>query len=544
MTPSLIDRWSRGWRGPWLAALITLIAILPGLIALPATDRGETRLAEASAQMLESGDFVATAVNDQASDRRPAGLHWLQAAVVAIVSDAEARQIWAYRLPGLLGAMIAAAACAWGGAGLFGPGAGLLAGSLLGSSFLLSTAGVVDAPSALLCGGVTLAVSALARLYLAATGALVCGRATRVLLWLGLGLAALAGGPIGPAVVILTGAALWSVDRAAPWPRSLGWGWGVILTATLVGPSWVAGAINPMDGAAPRWPGLGAVERAPGFHLLVAPLMLFPLVLPLPSAAALAWRGRREPAVKVALCWLLPSWLMLEFGRGHPLAGGLIVYGPIAWLAGAAFARGGRAPRLGVGMQLLTGLIWVAAVLYAGAHFGGRAAVMWSLAAAGLLAAASVCASLAGSRAPIGLRRPWRMIGLALALGVLAHGVVLAGVGPRLHALWVAQRAAAALGKAGLDPRGGVTPGPVALIGYGEPSLTFALGGLTEALLAEDAAAAIGQGRPAVVEARQQAAFLAALTVAGRRARQIGEVDGFDYANNKPVRLILYAAGP
>ena len=164
MTPSLIDRWSRGWRGPLLAALIALAAALPGALALPVTDRDEARLAEASAQMLETGDFTAIAVDDQASDRRPAGVHWLQAAAVAITSNAEARHIWAYRLPALAGAMLAAAACAWGGAALFGAAAGLLAGGLFGASLLLSTAGAVDAPAALLCAGVTLAVSALGRL--------------------------------------------------------------------------------------------------------------------------------------------------------------------------------------------------------------------------------------------------------------------------------------------------------------------------------------------------------------------------------------------
>jgi hypothetical protein len=99
------------------------------------------------------------------------------------------------------------------------------------------------------------------------------------------------------------------------------------------------------------------------------------------------------------------------------------------------------------------------------------------------------------------------------------------------------------LTKAGLDPRAGVTPGPIAVVGYGEPSLTFALGGLTEALEPQEAAAAVGEGRPALVEARQEEAFLAALALAHRPVRAMGEIDGFDYAKAKPVRLILYAAG-
>ena len=55
---ALLERFGRGWRGPALAALIALVAGLPGLLALPPLDRDESRFAEASAQMLESGDYV------------------------------------------------------------------------------------------------------------------------------------------------------------------------------------------------------------------------------------------------------------------------------------------------------------------------------------------------------------------------------------------------------------------------------------------------------------------------------------------------------
>ena len=50
MTPSLLDRWTRGWRGPAMAALVALVSVLPGVLFLPATDRSEARLAEASAR--------------------------------------------------------------------------------------------------------------------------------------------------------------------------------------------------------------------------------------------------------------------------------------------------------------------------------------------------------------------------------------------------------------------------------------------------------------------------------------------------------------
>src|SRR4051812_2892704 len=106
-----LGRFARGWRGPALAALIALLAGLPGLIAVPPLDRDESRFAQATAQMLETGDFVVIRYQDSPRFKKPVGIHWLQALSVSAFSSPEAREIWAYRIPSLLGAMLAAAAC-------------------------------------------------------------------------------------------------------------------------------------------------------------------------------------------------------------------------------------------------------------------------------------------------------------------------------------------------------------------------------------------------------------------------------------------------
>ena len=90
-------------------------------------------------------------------------------------------------------------------------------------------------------------------------------------------------------------------------------------------------------------------------------------------------------------------------------------------------------------------------------------------------------------------------------------------------------RAAAALGRAGLDPKNGVAPGPVAVAGYAEPSLVFALGTATDLGDAAEAAGALADGQPALVEHRQEPALVAALKAARTPARRVGEVDGYDY---------------
>src|ERR1700742_26734 len=125
MLDAQLARLSRGWRGPALAALIAFLAGLPGLLAVPPLDRDESRFAQATAQMLETGDFVVIRFQDEPRFKKPVGIHWLQAGCRPLLSQAESREIWAYRIPSLLGAMLAAAACAWGAAAFFGGPTGL-----------------------------------------------------------------------------------------------------------------------------------------------------------------------------------------------------------------------------------------------------------------------------------------------------------------------------------------------------------------------------------------------------------------------------------
>ena len=127
-----------------------------------------------------------------------------------------------------------------------------------------------------------------------------------------------------------------------------------------------------------------------------------------------------------------------------------------------------------------------------------------------------------------------------VTLGVLAHDVLAAGLAPTLQPLWVSSRVAQAVRRANLDPRNGVIPGPIAVAGYAEPSLVFLLGTRTELGDAAAAAVAIADGRPAIVEAREQTGFLNALKDEDARAVPAGEVKGLNYSKGKPVDLILY----
>ncbi len=546
-----IERWSRGWRGPALAALIAFLAGLPGVFAVPPLDRDESRFAQATAQMLETGDFVVIRFQDEPRFKKPVGIYWLQAGSVALLSEAEARDIWAYRIPSLLGAMLAAAACAWGAAAFFGGPVGLLAGATLASTFLLSSEAFIAKTDAVLCGTTTLAVAAFARLYASSRGEIHAGRLTRLLFWAGLSAAVLVKGPVGLMVVALTAITLWIWDRKASWIKDMGWSWGLILFAAVVGP-WAWAVTVATDGGfwsaalvgdlAPKLAGGQESHGAfPGYHTLATPLLFFPATLLLPAALTYGWRHRAEPGVRFALAWLIPAFLVFELTPTKLVHYTLPTYGALAWLAAAALREplGVRVRWIGAGLSAFVGVLLAGGVGYLMSQYGDTSDIPAALTAGALLAAAG----LAGAYMLMKGRAATALV-TAGALGILGHTALVAGLAPRLEPLWLSQRTEHALAQARLLPRQGIAPAPVAVAGYAEPSLVFALGTPTDLGGPDQAAEALADNRPAVVESREQKAFDAAIKARGLRPRQIGEVTGLDYSNGDDTTLRIYAPPP
>ena len=547
-----LDRFSQGWRAPAFAALVALLAGLPGVFAMPPLDRDESRFAQATAQMLESGDFVVIRFQDQPRFKKPVGIHWLQAASVALVSQAEDREIWAYRLPSLLGAMLAAAACAWGASVFFGGPTGLLAGAILGSTFLLSTEAFIAKTDAVLAGTTTLALAALARIYAASRDGPPAGRITRLLFWLGLSVSILVKGPVGLMVVTLTALSLSVWDRKGAWLKHLGWTWGLILLAAIVGP-WAAAVTVATDGGfwstafgadfAPKLVGGQESHGAPpGYHTLLTPLLIFPGALLLPAALALGWRARNEPGVRFALCWLIPAFIVFEATPTKLVHYTLPTYGALAWLMAAAVMRppiGQVARWIGIVLSALVGLVFGAAVFYLYGEYGDPGDLPATIATALLLAGAGLT----------GAYLLWRgdalkAICAAGALTVLGHGAFAGAFAPNLEPLWLSRRTEEVLARAQLLPRQGIAPPPIAVAGYAEPSLVFALGTSTDLGDVPEAIEALSEQRPAVVEGREQKAFEAALKAQGIKAREIGKVEGLDYSNGDETTLRIYAPAP
>lgn len=544
------------WRMLALLALV-LACLLPGFFSIPVVDRDEGRFAQASRQMLESGDFVVPRLGGETRFKKPIGIYWLQSAAVSLTGLGPQAPIWAFRLPSLAGALIAVFLTYAVGRRLFDEDTGFIAAALLGCSLMLSVEARLAKTDAAQLAAALAAQWVLARAYLD-------GRATRrntpnrtdgrlplgqvLLFWGAIGVGILIKGPIVPLLVALTVAALVLWDRKAAWLKALRPGLGVAFMLLIVLPWLIAIAVQAGSGFFHESVGvdlLGKVATGqeshgapPGAHLLVTSVAFWPGAALAVAAAPWAWANRTNPAVRFCLCWLVPFWLVFEFIATKLPHYTLPAYPALALIAAAALAA--REPaREARWMRIL-----VAAAAAGGAISAFAGPIGLQVLENRLSPAAWVLTGLVVMIAAYALRQAL-IAGTRAALPVLLieaavlYALLFGLVAPQMHSLWLAPRLAAAIGQ-------NACPAPRILIaGYGEPSVLFTLGEQTRFGNGVDAADLIAAGtgcRVAVVAQAQMALFEARRAALGLDAAPAAVVEGINSGNLRPMRLSLFVA--
>jgi 4-amino-4-deoxy-L-arabinose transferase-like glycosyltransferase len=550
----MIERAATGWRPYLLLALLCLGLYLPGIAALPVLDRDEARFAQATRQMLETGDFLRIRFQDEARNKKPAGIHWLQAAAVAALSDAESTAIWPYRVPSLLGAAAAVLLTFALGRGLVGAPAALVGAALLAGCLDLVTEAHVAKTDAVLLATIVAAQGALGEIYARARrGGGHPGWGWPLLFWTAQGLGVLVKGPVTPLVSALTAATLALADRDARWLRGLRPFWGLPLLVAIAGP-WLVAITLATHGAflgeAVGHDLLGKVGGAqeshgapPGYYLALLAATFWPASLFVGAALLHGWRERAAAAERFLLAWAVPFWVVLELVPTKLPHYILPAHPALALLAGRALVMAGEgfaARRRWVdavvfALWAVVGLALAALLVGAPLEFGR------GMAAAGLVAAAVVVVL----GAPL-LRAGWRGMAPGLAarttlLALIVLPLAFSAVAPGLDGLWLSRSAAAAVARYH-PPR----DAPIAAVGYSEPSLVFLLGTRTRLVSAEGAAEAMteARGAAALVSDREDEAFRRALAARGWTARVEDRVAGLDYSTGRRMVLTLYSGAP
>ncbi|HKT18087.1 MAG TPA: glycosyltransferase family 39 protein [Stellaceae bacterium] len=538
-----------GWRPYALLLLLCLGLYLPGFASLPVTDRDEARFAQASRQMLETGDYVNIRFQDEARNKKPAGIYWLQAAAVSVLSDAKSAAIWPYRVPSLLGATIAALMTFGMGSAVVGRKGAFLGAALLAASIELVVEAHLAKTDAVLLACITAAQLALARLYLAARQGAQADWRIALLFWLALAFGILVKGPVGPAVSALTIILLGIADREWRWLKALRPARGLALLIVMVAP-WLIAISTTTEGAflsqslGSDFLGklIGSQEShgaPPLLYLVTLAIAFWPGVLFLGPAIAWAWKHRSDGPERFLIAWAVPFWIVLELVPTKLPNYLLPAYPALALMIGRALvAAADGAFASWRWLDRGVAVIWAAASLGLAAvlvltpmQFGNGDAS--GLVAAAILLFLATRIGFAFWRGAAAFLVPRTII---LALLVLPLG--FAFVAPQLDRLWLSRAAAELVARNAPAQDAPV----VAAAGYAEPSLVFLLGTRTMLVDPGRAAAHVAAvpGALALVESRSDAAFRADLAVQGKVPRVLGKVSGLDYSNGRPMILTLY----
>jgi 4-amino-4-deoxy-L-arabinose transferase-like glycosyltransferase len=274
----------------------------------------------------------------------------------------------------------------------------------------------------------------------------------------------------------------------------------------------------------------------PGYYLALLAVTAWPASLFIPLGLAAAWKGRGTPALRFALAWVVPGWIMFEAVPTKlphyvmPLYPTLILLAAHAAVAGlAAVGRWRWAMDAWTVIWASVGLVLGGLGIVATIIFGDGVSLAALAAAAAAMAA--IAAAIVRSR-----RDAPEAVAAALAGAVVVFGLLFALVLPRLDGLWLGRTAAALLAREGVPASRAVT------VGYSEPSLVFLAGtdiafaNVYDAIrrLASDPASVI------LVGDRDRPRFVAITAALGLDLAEGPSIRGFNYSRGRWTELTLY----
>ncbi len=539
--------------------LLCLAFFVPGTFSLPPLDRDESRFAQASKQMLESGDYVNISFNDGARNKKPAGIHWMQSFTAWMAGGPEEAGIWAYRLPSAIGAVIAVLLLHWAARRLFDEETALLAAALMGAAMALVAETNISKTDGVLLATVVGMQCVLLRFYLARHGTNQVaddgppGLGLAMAFWVAMGISLLIKGPIGPMVIGLTVVTISLIDRDWSWLDGLRWKMGLLIVAVLVLPWGISILIETggvyyqesigKDFTAKILSGQESHGAPPGYYLALVTITFFPGSLFLWPAFAEAWSRRLDPAFRFCLAWIIPSWIVFEIVPTKLPHYTLPTYPALALITAAVILLTirGRPWILTSGLARANAITWTVIGLII-ATFATLGPVIYGegLEIKGLLL------SLAG----VGLVGTvalfvWRnkilsAVRTAIAAALVFYVSLLEITLPNLDWIAVSPRVAAALETHyGEDHR---TWPHVASTGFVEPSLVFLTATRTRLAKPETAANHLSEVPDGVVlvEERKEPRFQARLQDLGIAVEVFDRVEGHNYSNGQDVSITFY----
>jgi 4-amino-4-deoxy-L-arabinose transferase-like glycosyltransferase len=540
------------------AAMLTLVALLvflPGFFQIPPADRDEARFAQATKQMLETGEYIDIRFQDEVRYKKPVGIYWLQAAVVksagALGVPNAQTTIWLYRIPSLIAAIGAVLLTYWSGLAFVSRRAAVLAALMMCTSILLGVEARLAKTDAMLLLTTVAAMGSMARVYLSdrrPSGSGVTGWFLPAVFW-----TAMAGGILikGPLIAMFVGLCILSLavtDRSLRWIMGLRPIAGVIWLCILVLPWFLA--IVGRSGSNFFAESVGhdllskvvSVQEAhgapPGSYFVLFWLTFWPGATLAAMAAPSIWAARHEKGAKFLLCWVVPSWIVLELVVTKLPHYVLPLYPAIAILiAGVVdphvltrhrwLTPGTRWFFL---VPLIIGVGSIVVLVIFGRQIGLPA---WPFLAAAMIFGLWAWWLYQADGAEVSLLRAMVASGL---IAIAIYGVIIPSLGTAFPSTALSR----------MIQEADCKPAMVAAAGYQEPSLVFLVGTDLAMVDGTDAAEFLRPGgcRFALVEARHERAFLRRADAIGLRYLAPQRFEGYNYSIGRAVSIAVYQAEP
>ncbi|KTC85679.1 MULTISPECIES: ArnT family glycosyltransferase [Legionella] len=460
-----------------LLGLFSLLVLIPGIAKMPVIDRDEAHFAQASRQMVQTGNFFQIHFQDQARFRKPPGINWLQAASVKLFSNADDSTIWPYRIPSLLGALVSILLSYTFFRRFVGQTIAVLAAALLASTLLLVVESHMAVIDTSLLSSVVIMQGALWIIYQAGMQNKSLSPIWALCFWLAMAYGGVLKG-VTPLIGILSIITLCLIEKQVKWLRNLHIISGLLLFFML-SLSWLY-LVNRAEQSnyllkiiskdlLPKLAGGHESHgKPPLFHLFILPLTFWPASLFLWQAAVYAVRNRCDQVVKFLLAWIIPTWLFFELMPTKLPQYVLPTFPAIALLCALALRKEENYP--GRWLHILQVLWVVLSIGLALSLLGLPYVVMHQFTLTGfiLFLSITVLSTTAAYFAWNGLYQRASLAVLALAL--LSYSLIFTSLLPELKPIWLTKNIIQLIDKKAISDNK-----PLLVVGFEEPSLVFNL---------------------------------------------------------------------
>lgn len=519
----------------------SLLLFLPGIANLPVIDRDEAHFAQATRQMLQTGQYFQIRFQEKTRFQKPPGINWLQAVSVKWFSDAEATAIWPYRLPSVFGALCSVLMLYLFAKRFIPSRVAFLSATFLAASLLLVIEAHMAVIDSALLSAVLLMQGSLWVIYTAGVEKKEVPIGWALAFWLAMAYGFLLKG-VTPLVGCLTLVALCVSEKRVDWLSGLRLFPGIALFAIL-SLSWLS-LVNQAEQSnyllqmvqkdlIPKLQGGHESHgQPPLFHLAILPVTFWPASLFLWQAAKYGFQNRSQTTVRFLLAWIIPTWVFFELMPTKLPQYVLPTFPAIAVLCALAVMQADGLKKPGLGLRLLQ-ILWgglsygIAAVCLVLSHrfLGELTPFSVSL----FMVVALFCAVTVYFAWHAAYRRASYTL---VAMSLIAFPILFSGFLPELKPLWITRQVTEVIKQYPLSSKT-----PLLVVGFSEPSLVFHLN--TDFVQFTETNTAIE-----AMDHHPEQLLLIEETLFEPLARRfdwtiLAEQDGYHYSKGKTIRLLL-----